>query len=170
MLNRLTIGLFWVPLAITTALGVTVFLLADFPWGVAVVIGLAVLWGFSLWRQRGWLTDTCLLLFICLMAAAVAFRLEFWLPLVAGGAAILTWDLASFLQRYERQPQRAEVLHHLRYVGLVSIISIGLIGIAQLVIIQLSFWAIVGVVAVLMTTLGLVISRTQAFARKQQDN
>ncbi len=168
--HRLTLGLFWLPLALATALSATVFGLADFFAGSALAVGIAVLWGIGFWRQMRWLNDVCLIALVCLMGAAMAFRLNFVLPLLAGCAAMLTWDLASFLLRRDDLPSWAEVIHHLRSVGIVAVASAILLGIAQFVIIQLSFWAIVGVVIVLMTTLGIVLARTQDFARKQQDH
>jgi hypothetical protein len=159
------LGAFVLPVLAAVLLAAA-YLLAGLPWPALALVLFFLYWGYSFFRQKGWVAASGLLAIFGFASAGIAWASqvsgrELTFPLVLASVlfALSGWDLAALDARTRRagaveQIRQIEARHYAR-LGLALAFGLALALLALNLKIDLSFgWALV---VVLLAVLGLAI-------------
>ncbi len=157
---------FWCAWVITIGVAIWMCFQRSLPMWAATVALIGVGWGASIWYRKPWGNSACFLVLVGIAAGLIAFRNPHQLPLTVAVLSLITWDLGAFLAQAEYEPRPQALRYHVQFLAGVIGVSLGLLALAQLVIIELGFWPLIGVIAMLMLTLGQFLSFVQRATRE----
>jgi hypothetical protein len=139
------------------------FAQTGFIWGIVINIIVGFLWGLAIWRS--WRIGGLLGLFFVILGISVAVIAAGvrWLSLVSTLSVLATWDLSSFHRKLSdneeiREEDELIRIHLLRLSG-VMLLGLTLPAIAFVLTIELKFWQVFLLGALLVLGLSQVFSQ-----------